>query len=373
MARVSKPGTRRDHPVAKRVEKPVPVESKAIVPSGSVMLNLACSNTYRAAYQLGRMVNLIGDSSSGKTYLALEMLAQCAQRKAFDNHRLIYDDGEHALSMNIRELFGEDLDERLEFPKYKVKVGKDEWEECDASRTVEDFHFNVMDALDRGPCIYVLDSADALTSEQDEDKLEEMRQARADGKDVSGSYRMSKPKKFSELLQSIVAKLEKTDSFLLIISQTRANVEPGTFEKRTRSGGKALKFYASHEIWLSVKAKVRQKVKSSAATRVVGSEIIARVSKNKLTGASRDVSFDHRHGYGCDDIASTIDFLVAEKGISKSGAKITWRGEVYTTTNQLIDAVENGNMEKLLFQDAEERWNEIEEELKPTRKPKYGD
>lgn len=373
MARVSKPGGKRDHPVARRLERQVEVESKAVVPSGSILLNLACSDSYRAAWQLGRMVNLIGDSSSGKTYLALEMLAQCCQRKEFDNHRIIYDDAEHALSMDIAALFGDELDERLEFPKFKVKVGKDEWEECNASRTVEDFHFNVMDALEAGPCIYVLDSFDSLTAEADEDKIEEMRAARAKGVEVSGSYRMAKPKKASELLQSIIADLEKSNSFLLIISQTRANVEPGTFEKRTRSGGKALKFYASHEIWLAVKSKTRQKVKNSASTRVVGASIVARVSKNKLTGTSRDVSFDHRHGYGCDDIQSAIDFLVAEKGgISKSGAKVTWRGTTYTTTNQMIDAIEDGNMEKLLFQDVQERWVEIEEELKPNRKPKYG-
>ena len=58
--------------------------------------------------------------------------------------------------------------------------------------------------------------------------------------------------------------------------------------------------------------------------------------------------------------------------MTKSAAKVTWRGEVYNTTNQLIDAIEDGNMEKLLFQDVQRRWLEIEEELKPNRKPKYG-
>ena len=381
MARVSKPAGKRVHPVASRLEKPVEVESKAVVPSGSILLNLACSDSYRAAFQLGRMVNLIGDSSSGKTYLALEMLAQCCQRPEFDNHRIIYDDAEKALSMNIRELFGPELDDRLEFPYYKKKrniaaIGERaqyEIVELDASETAEDFHFNVLDALEKGPCIYVLDSADALTAEQDDDKIEEMRLARLKGTDTTGSYRMAKPKAFSNLLPSIIGDLEKSQSFLLIISQTRANVEPGSFEKRTRSGGKALKFYASHEIWLAVKAKTRQKVKGSASTRVIGASITARVSKNKLTGTTRDVNFDHRHGYGCDDIQSAIDFLVAEGGgISKSGAKVTWRGTTYTTTNQMIDAVEDGNMEKLLFQDVQERWLEIEQELKPNRKPKYG-
>ena len=382
MARQSKPGSSRPHPVAKRVEKEPEIESMASVPSGSILLNLACSDSYRAAFQLGRMVNLIGDSSSGKTYLALEMLAQCCQRKEFDNHRIIYDDAEKALSMDIRECFGAELDERMEFPHYKKKRNMSpigaraayEMVDLDASETAEDFHFNVLDALEKGPCIYVLDSADALTAEQDDDKIEEMREARAKGNDTTGSYRMAKPKAFSNLLPSIVGDLEESQSFLLIISQTRANIEPGTFEKRTRSGGKALKFYASHEIWLAVRKGLQQKVKgASDKNRNVGSSIVAKVSKNKLTGKSRTVEFDHRHGYGCDDIQSAIDFLIAEKGgMTKSAAKVTWRGEVYNTTNQLIDAIEDGNMEKLLFQDVQRRWLEIEEELKPNRKPKYG-
>ena len=379
MARVSKPGSKRPHPVAQRVEKLVPeVESKAVVPSGSIMLNLACSNTYRAAYQLGRMVNLIGDSSSGKTYLALEMLAQICQRPEFDDYRIIFDDAESALSMDIKELFGPELDERMEFPWYKKKI-KDPATgkrtllmEYSASETVEDFHLNVRDALKNGKCIYVLDSFDALTSEQDEEKVEDQMKAREKGEDTTGSYRMAKPKRASEMFQDVISKLQNTESFLLIISQTRANVEPGSFEKRTRSGGKALKFYASHEIWLAVKAKVRAKVEGSNSTRIVGSDIIARVSKNKLTGTYRDVAFDHLHGYGCDDIASAIDFMVKDGGIKKSGAKVTWRGNEYGSTNKLIDAIEDGNMEKRLFQDAEARWNEIEQELKPTRKPKYG-
>ena len=283
--------------------------------------------------------------------------------------------------MNIPELFGVELDERLEFPRYKKKrnmsaIGERavyETVELTASETTEDFHFNVLDALERGPCIYVLDSADALTAEQDNDKIEEMREARLKGTDVAGSYRMAKPKAFSNLLPSIVGDLESSQSFLLIISQTRANIEPGTFEKRTRSGGKALKFYASHEIWLAVRKGIQQKVKgASDKNRNVGSSIVAKVSKNKLTGKGRTVEFDHRHGYGCDDIQSAIDFLIAERGgMTKSGAKITWRNEVYNTTNQLIARIEDNNMEKLLFQDVQKRWLEIEEELKPNRKPKY--
>lgn len=331
-----------------------------LVPSGSILLNLACSNTYKGAWELGRMVNMIGDSSSGKTYLAMEMLAQCCYNKKFDGHRLIYDDSEHAMSMDIENLFGSKLSKRLEAPHY-------DGEEPIPSHTVEDFHCNFLDALDKGPCIYVLDSLDALTSEQDESKIDEMRDAREKGKEVAGSYRMAKPKKMSEILQDVTAKLEKSKSFLLIISQTRDNINPMSFEKKTRSGGRALKFYASHEIWLAVTKKLRAK------ERVVGATLEAKVTKNKLTGTFRSVKFDFRHGYGCDDIGSCIDFLIAEKAIKGGGAKnCQWR-EYDCKRSKLIAEIEENNQERLLFKDTQSTWLEIEEALRPNRKKKYED
>lgn len=367
MARVSKPISekRNENPVAKKlIEREAKEQEKTqrrmLVSSGSVMLNLACSNTYRGAFEVGRMVNLIGDSSSGKTYLAMEMLASCANDKRFDDYTLIYDDTEHALSMDIEELFGDTLAERLTYPEY------DNDEEPVCSRTIEDFHYNIRQALEAGPCIYVLDSFDALTSEQDDGKVDEMMEARQKGKETKGSYGMSKPKKSSELLRDIVGKLEKTNSFLLIISQTRDNIDPMSFEKKTRSGGRALKFYASHEIWLAVAGKIRAK------ERVVGSKLKAKVSKNKLTGTFREVSFDFRHSYGADDINAALDFLIAEGVISggKGNAKMTW-GNYEGSRVKMISRIEDENLERALFRDVEKTWQEIEESIKPDRKRKY--
>lgn len=363
MARMSKPmGKRKDPIVSNIAERELKPESKRmLVSSGSVMLNLACSNTYKGAFEVGRMVNLIGDSSSGKTYLAMELLAACANDSRFDNYALIYDDVENAMSMDIEELFGKTLADRLKGPWLDPLDN-----EYVPSRSIEDFHCNVLDALDAGSCIYVLDSFDALTSEQEEDKIDEMREARAKGKETKGSYGMSKPKKSSELLRHIVSKIENTKSLLLIVSQTRDNIDPMSFEKKTRSGGKALKFYASHEIWLAVVGKLKQK------ERVVGSKLKAKVSKNKLTGAFREVSFDFRHLYGADDISAAVDFLIDEGVISggKGNTKLVWR-DIEAQKTKAISEIEERNLEKLLFKDLEKTWNEIEESLKPNRKRKH--
>ena len=362
MPRTSKPSGVRNHPVERAVNKSKVEKTPLLVPSGSVMLNLACSNTWRGAFPVGRMANLIGDSSSGKTYLALEMLAQCCRNPRFEDYTLIYDDTEHALSMDIRALFGRKLAEKITGPEGPLHT-------TDPSRTIEDFHFNIKDALSVGPCIYVLDSFDALSSEQDLEKIEEMMKAREAGKEIAGSYNLAKPKKASQILQDIVCDIEKTNSFLLIISQTRENLTPGSFEKKTRSGGKALKFYASHEIWLAVTGKLKKSV--NGKSRVIGSELKAKVSKNKLTGTFREVGFDFRQGYGCDDISSCIDFLKGE-GVIKGTSTLSWRDYNQSLT-KLIQTIEDNGIEPQLFKDAQEAWNEVEEKLKPTRKSKYED
>lgn len=363
MARVSKPATPRDHPVERKAQAPKKENKRILIPSGSLMLNLACSNTWHGAFEAGRMVNLIGDSNSGKTYLALEMLAQCAMDKRFDDYALVYDDVEHALSMDIENLFGPRLAERLEGPEGPLDT-------TDPSRTIEDFHFNLDANLNTDkPCIYILDSFDALTSEQDLDKLDEMREARAKGKEITGSYNMAKPKKASQILQDVVSKIEKSNSFLLIISQTRDNITPGSFEKKTRSGGRALKFYASHEIWLAVTGRLKKTV--HGVPRVVGSQLKAKVSKNKLTGSFREVSFDFRHGYGCDDINSAIAFLKQE-GVISGKTKLNWR-ELECAPEALVKVIEDKGLEKALFKDTQQAWLDVEEALQPKRKSKYGE
>lgn len=362
MPRTSKPAGTRNHPVERQANKPKQKEKRLLVPSGSVMLNLACSNTWRGAFEVGRMSNLIGDSSSGKTYLALEMLAQCANNPRFEDYKLIYDDVEHALSMDIESLFGRRLANRIEGPEGPLEI-------TDPSRTIEDWHFNMKDALENGPCIYVLDSFDALTCEADIDKIKEMRKAREAGREIAGSYNMAKPKKASQILQDIVCEIEQSKSFLLIISQTRDNITPGSFEKKTRSGGRALKFYAQHEMWLAVTGKIRKTI--NGKQRVVGSEIKVKVSKNKLTGAFREVGFDFRHGYGCDDINSSLDFLIQE-GVICKGKKMSWN-DIEGTQDKLVQVIEDRGLETQLFKDVQATWLELEEKLKPQRKSKYGD
>lgn len=337
-----------------------PTPERLFFPLPSTLLACAASDVPDGGFSLGRMVNLIGDSSSGKTFVALSIFAEMAKNPAFDNYRFIFDDVENANDFNMSRLFGKAVDERIEAPF--VQDG-----EPVPSDTIEDFHFNIADALDDGrPFFYILDSFDALDAIQDQEKIDKMRTARAKGNKVAGSYAMSKPKKSSELLRNICGKLKKTDSGLLIISQTRDNIDPMSFEKKTRSGGKALKFYAHHEIWLAMAGKIKKR------DRIIGNKVKAKISKNKITGKVREVEFPIFYDYGVDDIRSCIEWLESEGFWKKT--KLTIHAEelgISGTVDKLISQIEEKGLENELKKVVGAGWAEIEESLKLNRKSKY--
>jgi len=115
------------------VEKRDPLDTSLLVPSGSTLLNCACSDNPFGAFVLGRIITLPGASAGGKTMQALTMMACCANDKRFDDYDLIYDDGEEALDMDIPYLFGNKLDQRLIAPAY------DSEEYPLYSNTIQDF------------------------------------------------------------------------------------------------------------------------------------------------------------------------------------------------------------------------------------------
>jgi recombination protein RecA len=345
--------------VAKDVENSIlsPVEKKVdkaqiLVPTGSVMLNLACSDSIKGGFQPGKIVNIIGDSSSGKTLLALTMLAEVNQRSEFDNYRLIFDDAEEALEFDIAYLFGQGTADRIE-------TGT-------RSNTVEDYYGNVLRALSDGrPFIYILDSFDSITADAEVKRSKEYENKKAD---KSGSFKTEKARMSSEILRVIKGKLKETESLLIIVSQTRDNIGFGAmFQPKVRSGGKALKFYCSHEIWLAVGSKEKKKGLE------IGASVFAKVSKNKLTGKKRDIDFPVYYDYGVDDLTSCIDFLIAQKVWTKDKQKIK-SGNFFAepkTMPKLLDAIEEHEYEKALFKLAQDTWSGLEESIKLNRKRKY--
>lgn len=354
----------RNHP--KQPEKPSQsnFDPKQFLSTGSTLLNLALTDHWNCGWQKGKMANIIGDSSSGKTFLTLTAYAEAARNKNFDDFEFIFDDAENANEFDMEYLFGEQVQERMQAP-----TAKDDGDVY--SETMEDFHDNLLVSLKNGnPFLYVLDSFDSLTTEADDDKIEEQHKARMAGKEVKGTYGMTKAKKSSEILRHIVGKLKRSESMLLIISQTRDNIDPLSFEKKTRSGGKALKFYATYEMWLALGSPITSKDRS------IGINCIIKVSKNKITGKRRKIEFPIFYDYGVDDLASCIDFLIKEGRWKKAkgASKIDPCGDLGlepATAKSLINQIEEQGLEVKLKQLVGRVWNEIEESLKLRRKKKY--
>ena len=328
-----------------------PVSKQILIPTGSIMLNLACSDNINGGFAPGKIVNLIGDSSSGKTLLALTMFADIVNDPQFDDYRLIFDDAEEALEFDIGYLFGENTAKRIEMDQ--------------TSNTIEDYYGNVLRALSKGkPFIYVLDSFDAITADEE---IKRSKEYENDKSDKSGSYKTEKARMSSEILRVIKGGIKETKSVVEIISQTRDNIGFGAmFQPKVRTGGKALKFYSCNEIWLAVGKKV------SKNDLEIGANVMAKVSKNKLTGKKRDIVFPIFYDYGVDNLQSCIFFLIEQK---------VWKKEKQTihsndlclpcTISKLIKEIEDNNLEQEVFNATQDAWTAREDSLKLNRKKKY--
>lgn len=341
------------------------VDPDRLIPTGSTTFNLECSNHIEGAFLTGTMVNLIGDSHAGKTLFALTIFAECSLLPRFDDYRFIYRDIERANEFDMGHLFGEEVSGRIEC------------DEEDNLRTFEQFNDDMHRAFaDDRPCIYVLDSFDALTTEAALKLDASNRVKREKGNKTDGSYGDGKAKLMSEAGSKRIPELGHTDSLLIIISQTRDNIGFGAmFTPKVRSGGKALRFYAFHEVWLACQKKEK------TGKRTVVTNVQAKITKNKLTGRHGEVYFPVLFDYGVDNISSCINFLIDEGDWTGSKTALNTKGLVpvkvvkgknkHRSRREVIDYIEDNNLEDKLFQLCQETYDEIMEGLKPKRKRKY--
>jgi RecA/RadA recombinase len=368
---------RRRRPLSEQVEKSAQkkVEKKTIdistlIPSGSTMLNLACSDNPYGAFALGRIVTLPGGSASGKTMLMLTMLAECANDKRFDDYNLIYDDGEETCDgFDIRYLFGDKLVNRIVSPRYDENIKPLH------SETIQDFKASILTKVkDKEPFIYILDSLDSLTSNEELQK--EYKQALVKAKDsdavkeLKGSYKTEKAKAIGEILRMINNKIKHTKSILFIVQQERANIGITFGPKKTTSGGMAPFFYSTHQVWLNSKGTVTKEIRT--LKHKIGHKIIAAVKKNKITGKLRNVEFNIYYDYGIDDLSSCIDFLLSTNHWRKTGQTINaFDLDLSGSKKILIENIENKNKQQELQKIVGEVWIEIEKSLRLDRQRKF--
>jgi RecA/RadA recombinase len=280
------------------------------IPTGCTVLNLALSGRADGGWLKGRIANVVGDSDTGKTVLVLTTLAEVANGDRCKRHELHYDDVEQSNGFDMASMFGY-LSDRLD--------------DADASFFVEDFYGKVFKLLRRDKSfIYVCDSMDALVSHASIDKFEENIKLLDNGKEAKGSYGDGKAKFNSEGLRTIKPELKKKDSLLLIVSQTRDNINPMSMEEKTRAGGRALKFYSCYEMWLA--KRMDMSATQGGVKRKLGVVARVRISKNHATGKHLDFNMPIYYGYGIDDERCCIMWLIAEgiwKGKEFGGDVIT--------------------------------------------------
>lgn len=336
------------------------VNPENFVSTGSTLLNLALTDRKDSGFRIGRMVNLVGDSSAGKSFLALTVLAEAAHCPRFDEYRLIYDDAENALCFNMEKLFGKKASKRIDTT---IK-----------SDTVQKWKKNMVRLVEEGvPFLYVLDSFDSLTSVEALDRA--IKAAKSDG-DEGGSYKTEKPRIGSETASMIVEPIAETGSILIIVSQTRDNIGVTFGEKKTRSGGKWLQFYSTHVPWMAILERERHEVSINGkkVKRTVGVHTRIRCKKNKVTGKERECDIKISYDYGIDDIYSNIQFLVESGTWSSKAGFIVPEGiaDEKMRADDLRQYVEENDLEEDLADLVEETWNKIEKAfISKERKPKY--
>jgi RecA/RadA recombinase len=347
----------------RRREKP---DNRRYVSTGSTLLNLAISDNPFGGYRMGGIQNVIGDSSAGKTFGCLSTLAEAAIDPEMDDYELIYDFAEERNDFNMEYLFG-DLINRIRAPT------TDSDGDPENSHTMEDFEDNVKRLIKSGKkFIYVLDSMDSLDCEADIKKADEhtaaREKARAEGKaeKEAGSYGMAKAKMNSQLLRRLCAQIKKTDSLLIIISQTRDKIGL-SFVEKTRAGGHALKFYSNIEMWYAIRERIKRKdIKVGVRSRV-------KVKKNSVTGKERDVDFEIFYDYGIDDIGSCVDYLVKMGRWKKVKSTIdaTELGFKGTRIRVIQHIEEEPERIRELREMVGEEWTAFEDSLKSNRRRRY--
>lgn len=333
---------------------------KDFLSTGSTMLNLAISDRVNGGFVKGGFHWLVGDSDTGKSFLTMTCFAEAAKNPEFDNYQMIHDNAEGGVLMDINRFFGSKVAQRLKQPS---KLG--------ASDTIDRLYINLDRAAAKGPFIYVLDSYDALSSDQEKKKFQERLAAVSKGKEAKGEMTDGKAKRNSSGLRQTLALLRETQSIFIAISQTRDNMG-FSFEEQTASGGRALKFYANVQLWTSPRGKLKKTVKGKE--RELGIKVNIAVRKNRITGKKRDCIVPIYHSAGVDDLGSCIAWLMDEghwekpEGASKFVAK-EFKHE--GTVEALIRKIEETGQEEKLHGLVQEVWDAVETACMVHRKRRY--
>ena len=324
------PGSKSDRGAVADLEeqilsREIVVEPVDFISTGSTNLNFAGSGKGKdGGWARGRVVNVVGDGSSGKTLAALELCAIChytlmgRKTKNFPEIKKVdicYLNGEQVMDFKVNEMYDEGSQEG------KGLNETIEW--ITDIDTVEGFGRDLKKRLDKMKSghfmLYVVDSFDSLVSEEEKKRFEE---AAKKNKKEEGSYNLEKQKYTSMFFRNIVSRMQGKDCLLFIISQTRVRIGVTFGKKKYRTGGDALNFYTHQVCWLAEIERLSRTVQGEKVT--YGIRVRGKFERNKTAKPYREGEFIILFDYGIDDVGSMVRWLWGS--VSK---EVEWLGKTF--------------------------------------------
>jgi RecA/RadA recombinase len=335
--------------------------------TGSLPLNLAASNKgVDGGWARARIINLVGDRSSGKTLLALEGCFNAWCTFPFYKSRLFPKVKEVKVQFNSVEGV-------MDFP-LEAMYGTEFFEAIDWTRhgTAEEAGRRVLREMDNQKpgtsIIHVIDSWDALDSEEDRAAFEK---SIKEDKPIEGSYHLGKQafgsKHFFKAVADRLA-YNRLDFTLFIISQTRERIGVTFGEKYYRAGGKALDFYSHQICWLHESRKIPRE--SDGEKMTVGVDIIGNFKKNKVAPPFRQGKAVIYFNHGVDDYSSMVDYGWP-RGKKGTVFKLESMEKPYKMREAFIERIIKDRKKKELEDFCEEKWKRVVQNTQVERPPKF--
>ena len=283
--------------------------------SGSLSLDIALGI---GGYPKGRIIEIYGPESSGKTTFALHAIAEIQKQGG----RAAFIDAEHSLDPNYAKNLGVNINELL---LSQPDTGEQALEICEALVRSEAIN------------IVVIDSVAALVPKAEIDS------------EMGDSHVGLQARLMSQALRKLSGTINKTKTIAIFINQLREKVGILFGNPETTTGGRALKFYSS------IRLDVRRSEALKVGDNVIGNRTTIKVVKNKVAPPFKTAVVDIMYGEGVSKTGEIVDLGVNANIIEKSGAWFSYNGE------KLGQGRENV---KLLLKDNKELAKEIEDKIR---------